>query len=54
MAWEDEYFHRCQELPVLLTIMENNSADSGQSARTGFLKEIIKKREYRNLILEFE
>lgn len=50
-AWENEYFQRCQEIPVSLTIMENNSTDSGQSARTDFLKDIIKKREYRNLIL---
>lgn len=54
MVWEDEYFQRCQELPVLLTITENNSADSGQNARTDLFKNIIKKREYRNLILEFE
>lgn len=53
MAWETEYFQRCKELPVLLTIWETDAVEGGQSSRIGLLKEIIKKREYRNLILEF-
>lgn len=53
MDWETEYFQRCKELPVLLTIWETDAVEGGQSSRIGLLKEIIKKREYRNLILEF-
>lgn len=53
MAWETEYFQRCKELPVSLTIWETDAVEGGQSSRIGLLKEIIKKREYRNLILEF-
>lgn len=53
MAWETEYFQRCKEIPVLLTIWETDAVEGGQSSRIGLLKEIIKKREYRNLILEF-
>lgn len=52
MAWEAEYFQRCQELPVSLTIKENQAVDTGRNTRTGLLKDIIKKREYKNLILE--
>lgn len=53
VAWEAEYFQRCQELPVSLTISEDNPADMGQSSRIGLLADIIKKREYRNLHLEY-
>lgn len=53
MAWETEYFQRCQELPVSITISEDNPADSGRSSRTGLLVDIIQKREYRNLNLKF-
>lgn len=52
MAWETEYFQRCQELAVSLAISVNDSADPGKSSRIGLLADIIKKREYRNLILE--
>lgn len=53
MLWEAEYFQRCKELPVLLTISENDSADAGKSLRTGLLSDIIKKREYKNLLPDF-
>lgn len=52
MAWESEYFQRCKELPVSLAIYERDAADSGQSSRIGLLKDIIKKREYKNLVLK--
>lgn len=48
-AWEEEYFRRCQELSASLAIYETGTVDSGQSARTDLLTDIIKKRQYRNL-----
>lgn len=53
MAWESEYFQRCQELPVLLTINESDTVNPGQSSRTGHMVDVIKKREYRNMNLEY-
>lgn len=53
MAWESEYFQRCQELPVLLTINESDAVYPGQSSRTGHMVDVIKKREYRNMNLEY-
>lgn len=52
MVWESEYFQRCKELPVSLAIEETTTADLGQSTRIRLLTDIIKKREYKYLILE--